>query len=92
MAQAQVDQDSLRPKPKKGTTFHVILDELHSVTIYKRSNKGISIGLYRPDKTGKRRGLAVSQKLWETLKDSMDMIDLAVHFVNGTVMKENGGV
>ena len=88
MAQAQLDLEHYKVKPKKNT-FHVLLDELHSVTVCKRSGK-VSIGIYKTDIAGKRRGVAISQNLWMTLKDSINMIDLAIDLTNGTVFKDNG--
>ena len=88
MAQAQIDQHLAVCNThtlKRDSRYHIPLDNLQSVTIRKRQT-GITIGLYKIDGKGKRRGTVVPLSIWEKLQESADLIDLAVQLMTGTVV------
>ena len=67
---------------RERNTFHIPLDEQHSVTICKRK-ADVHIGIYKVDAKGKRRGINLPLSLWQNIKMSDDIIDLAVSFIQG---------
>jgi hypothetical protein len=68
-------------------TFHIPLDNQHSMIICKRMG-GAHIGLYKSDSKGKRRGIGIPMSVWREIQTSSDIIELAIDLVQGEVASD----
>jgi len=62
-------------------TFHILLGHTFSCTVSK-SNKGINVGIFKTDNSGRRRGITLPYHIWHRLVLCHELIYEATQLVD----------